>query len=430
MGERGISDLPLLPTKLVAPGVRPRAVQRGQLLERLAAAARLPVTLVAAPAGFGKTTLLTQWVGELRSARHAWVSLDAGDRDVARFWSYVVAALRGAWPSLGTELMAGLDSPRPLLPTAVPAQLIVDLAQLDQDIVLVLDDYHLAEDAALDAGLVFLIEHLPPRLHLVLGTRTDPALPLSRLRARGELLEVRAVELRCTADEASRFCSQTMGLELTAASVALLETRTEGWWAGLQLAALSLRDRPDPAGFLGAFAGSHRHVLDYLVEEVLHQQPAARQAFLLRTAVLDRLSGPLCDAVTGAGGGQAQLERLERDNLFLVPLDDERGWYRYHHLFRDVLRHRLRLAEPGLVPELHRRASAWCVDHGLREDAVEHALSAGEWDGAARLIESWMDPLLMRAEYGTLYRWRGKLPAAVRARHPRLSYQYGLALVR
>ena len=295
---------------------------------------------------------------------------------------------------------------------------------------LVLDDYHLAENAALDDGLMFLIQHMPPRLHLVLGTRTDPALPLSRLRARGELLELRAAELRCTTEEAARFCSDTMGLELTPASVALLETRTEGWWAGLQLAALSLRNQPDPARFLGALAGSHRYVLDYLVEEVLHQQSASRQAFLLQTAILDRLNGPLCDAVTGGSGGQAQLESLEHDNLFVVPLDDERGWYRYHHLFRDVLGHHLRRTEPELVPELHRRASAWCGRNGLREEAVEHALSATEWDAAAVLIEDWMEPLRIRGEYGTLYRWLGVLPEAVRARHPLLSYQYGLVLLR
>jgi LuxR family transcriptional regulator, maltose regulon positive regulatory protein len=424
------AGLPLLPTKLAVPGLRSGVVQRSQLLDQLAAAAKLPVTLIAAPAGFGKTTLLAQWVSGLRSARHGWISLDTGDGDTARFWSYIFAALRGACPGLRADVLKDAGSPRPLLPTAVPAQLIVELAQVDQDVVLVLDDYHLAENAELDTGLAFLIDHLPPRLHLVLGTRTDPALPLSRLRARGELLELRAAELRCTTEEAARFCSQTMGLELTPASVALLETRTEGWWAGLQLAALSLRDRPDPDRFLGAFAGSHRYVLDYLIEEVLHQQSALRQAFLLRTAVLDRLNGPLCDAVTGGRDGQAQLERLEHDNLFLVPLDAERGWYRYHHLLRDVLSHQLRRTEPELMPELHRRASAWCVDHGLREEAVEHALSAGEWDGAAGLIEDWMEPLRMRGGYGTLYRWLGALPEAVRARHPLISYQYGLALVR
>jgi LuxR family maltose regulon positive regulatory protein len=378
------------------------------------------LTLVAAPAGFGKTTLLAQWVSELDPAAttSAWVSLDAADRDVARFWAYVVAALSGVIPHSRLEKLHGA------------AQLIVALAELDRDVVLVLDDYHLAEDIALDAELAFLLEHLPPRLHVVLGTRLDPALPLSRLRARGQLLELRAADLRSTADEASRFCSDTMGLELTAAHVQLLETRTEGWWAGLQLAALSIRNRSDPGDFLESFAGSHRHVLDYLVQEVLEHQPTERQTFLLRTAVLDRLSGPLCDTVTGSGGSQLHLESLERDSLFVIPLDDMRDWYRYHHLFRDVLRQRLLVTDPDLVPALHKRASAWCAQHGLREEAVEHAVSGEEWETAAELIEAWMEPLRMRGEYTTLFRWLAALPESQRERHPLLSYQYGLAIVR
>ena len=423
-------DVPLLPTKLVVPRGRPRSVLRDALLEQLNAATRLPLTLVAAPAGFGKTTLLAQWLATLESGTYAWVSLDAADRDVVRFWAYIVAGLQEAWPSLSLE---GLDNPlasRPRLPTAIAAQLIVSLAELDRDVVLVLDDYHLAEDAALDAELAFLLDHLPSRLHVVLGTRVDPALPLSRLRGRGQLLELRAADLRCTADEASRFCSDTMGLDLTAAHVRLLETRTEGWWAGLQLAALSMRDRSDPGSFLDSFAGSHRHVLDYLVEEVLDHQPAERQTFLLRTAVLDRLSGPLCDAVTESVDSQAQLEKLERDSLFVVPLDDTREWYRYHHLFQDVLRHHLLLTFPDEVANLHVRASTWFAWHGLREEAVEHAVSGSAWDTAAELIEAWMEPLRMRGEYTTLFRWLSALPDTVRERHPLLSYQYGLALVR
>jgi LuxR family transcriptional regulator, maltose regulon positive regulatory protein len=423
------SGPPLLPTKLVVPAPRARAVHRGRLLERLAGAGRVPLTLVVAPAGFGKTTLLAQWAAALRPGRPGWVSLDAGDRDPARFWAYLVAALEGAWPGLATDAPVAARSPR-ALPETVPARLIVDLARLDRDVVLVLDDYHLAAEPAIDAGLTFLVEHAPPRLHLVLGTRTDPALPLARLRAQGQLLELRADELRCTAEEAARFCRETMGLELAPATVRALEARTEGWWAGLQLAALGLRDRPDPERFVEAFAGSHRYVLDYLLDQVLARQPPPRQAFLLRTAILERLSGALCDAVTGRHDGQAQLEGLERDNLFLVPLDDERGWYRYHHLFRDVLRHHLRLTTPELVPELHRRANAWCAAHGLRQEAIEHALEAEDWERAAGLLEGWMEPLRLHGEYVTLHRWLARLPEPVRAGHPLLSYQYALALVR
>ncbi len=423
-------DIPLLPTKLVVPRVRPRAVHRAALLARLNAAVQLPLTLVAAPAGFGKTTLLAQWVARLDSSSRAWVSLEPADRDVTRFWAYVVAALSAAWPPLSIEQLERSALSRPRLPTSIASEMIVCLAKLDRDIVLVLDDYHLAEDAALDTELAFLLEHLPRRLHVVLGTRVDPAVPLSRLRARGELLELRAEDLRCNEDEALRFCSETMGLELTPANVRLLETRTEGWWAGLQLAALSMRDRSDPGEFLESFAGSHRHVLDYLVEEVLRHQSAQRQMFLLRTAVLDRLSGPLCDAVTESSGSQAQLENLERDSLFLVRLDDTREWYRYHHLFQNVLRHHLLLTQPNLAPVLYARASTWFAQHGLRDEAVEHAVKAGTWDTAAQMIETWMEPLRMRGEYTTLFRWLSALPETIRRQHPLLSYQYGLALVR
>ena len=325
--------------------------------------------LVSAPAGFGKTTLLTEWLAAGPVARAderlvAWLSLDRGDNDPASFWTYVIAALRTVASGVGESALALLQAPgSPPIETVLTA-LLNDLGATAGDIVLVLDGYHVVDARDVQDGMAFLLDHLPPQLHVVIAGRADPALPLARLRGRGELVEVRAAELRFTPDEAAGYLNEMMGLQLTARDMAALEGRTEGWIAALQLAALSMQGRDDVASFIAGFAGDDRYVVDYLGEEVLQRQSERVQAFLLRTSILGRLSGPLCDAVTGQSGSKAMLEALERGNLFLVLLDDRRRWYRYHQLFADVLHARLLDEQPGQVPALHRRASAWYQQNG------------------------------------------------------------------
>ena len=352
----------LLETKLYVPRPRRGLVLRPRLSERLDRGAASKLVLVSAPAGFGKTTLLTEWLAARPAALAgerlaAWLSLDRGDNDPASFWAYVIAALRTVASGVGESALALLDAPQPPPIETVLTTLLNDLGAVAGEIVLVLDDYHVIDAREVQDGMAFLLDHLPPRLHVVIASRADPALPLARMRARGELAEIRAAELRFTADEAAAYLNEMMGLQLTARDVAALEGRTEGWIAALQLAALSMQGRDDVAGFIAGFAGDDRYVVDYLAEEVLARQPERVQTFLLQTSILGRLSGPLCDAVTGQGGGKAMLEALDRGNLFLVPLDDRRRWYRYHHLFADVLQARLLDEQPGQVPDLHRRAS-------------------------------------------------------------------------
>ena len=354
----------LLETKLYVPRSQRGLVLRPRLSERLDRGAASKLVLVSAPAGFGKTTLLAEWLAAGPAALAdqrlaAWLSLDRGDNDPASFWAYVIAALRTVASGVGESALALLDAPQPPPIEAVLTTLLNDLGAVVGEIVLVLDDYHVIDAREVQDGMAFLLDHLPPRLHVVIASRADPALPLARMRARGELAEIRAAELRFTADEAAAYLNEMMGLQLTARDVAALEGRTEGWIAALQLAALSMQGRDDAAGFIAGFAGDDRYVVDYLAEEVLQRQPDRVQAFLLQTSILSRLSGPLCDAVTGQGGGKAMLEALDRGNLFLVPLDDRRRWYRYHHLFADVLQARLLDEQPGQVPDLHRRASVW-----------------------------------------------------------------------
>jgi LuxR family transcriptional regulator, maltose regulon positive regulatory protein len=377
--------------------------------------------VVCTPAGFGKTTLLGDWVR--RSRRPAvWLSLDASDNDPARFWRYVAAALDRVRPGLREHVAGLLDGPeRPPL-EAVATVVINELMRPSRDgeVVLVLDDYHLIEAPTVHDSVVFLLERLPPGLRLVLASRADPPLPLARLRARGQLAELRAADLRFTLAETAAFLREAVGLDLPTALVAALQERAEGWAAGIQLAALSLRGHSDPAGFVATFTGSHRYVLDYLTEEVLAGQPEQLVGFLLETSVLGRLCGSLCDAVTGRDDSQAVLEALERDNLFVVPLDEVRRWWRYHHLFAELLGARLSGMRPARVPELHRAASAWHEEHGFADEAVRHAIAAGDVDGAARLVERHVEELLRRSEGATVDRWLSALPAApVRAR-PRL----------
>jgi LuxR family maltose regulon positive regulatory protein len=398
----------LLATKLHVPGPRPGFVARPRLAGALAGG----LVLVCAPAGFGKTALLADW---LRSGGRpvAWLSLDAGDNDPVRFWRHVVAALDRARPGTG-ERVAPLLGPPPSSFEGLVTALINELAAQpgENAIVLVLDDYHLINARQVHASLAFLLEHLPPGLHLVLASRSDPPLPLARLRARGQLAELRTDDLRFTAEEAAALLRESAGAALPGTAVAALVARTEGWAAGLQLAALSLRGRSDIAGFVAAFSGSHRYILDYLTGEVLDGLPEQVREFLLETSVLERLSGGLCDAVTGRDDGQAMLERVEQAGLFLMPLDEVRGWWRYHRLFADLLRARLQQQRPGRVAVLHRAAAAWYEEHGLADDAVGHALAAGDTAWAARLIEQHFDATLyLRSEGATAQRWLAALPA-------------------
>jgi LuxR family maltose regulon positive regulatory protein len=386
--------------------------------------------LVSAPAGFGKTTLLTEWLAAARTdgTRVAWLSLDQRDDDPTTFWTYLVEALRTAVPEVGAEALALLQSPQPST-DAVLATLLNELQTVQDDLVLVLDDYHVIEAADVHDGVTFLLDHLPPQFHLVIATRADPPLPLSRLRARGELVEVRAADLRFATEEAAAYLGDVMGLTLTDDDVAALEGRTEGWIAALQLAALSMQGRGDVSGFIAGFAGDDRFVVDYLVEEVLQRQSESVRSFLLRTSVLSRLTGPLCDAVTGQDGGRAMLEALERGNLFVVPLDDRRRWYRYHHLFGDVLRARLLDEDPGLVPALNLRASEWCERNGDRSAAIDHALAGEHFERAAALVERALPELGRARQEATLRRWFEALPEDLFAARPVLAVGYVGALM-
>ena len=358
----------------------------------------------------------------------AWLSLDSGDSDPSTYWAYVLAALRTAAPGLGDSAQVLLEAPGGAPITSVLTSLLNDLAAVDEQVVLVLDDYHVVHAPAVHEAMTFLVDHLPRQLRLVIATRSDPALPLARLRARGELVEVRAADLRFTERETSVFF-EGMGLHLSAGEITTLDGRTEGWVAALQLAALSLRGREDAAGFIDGFAGDDRHVVDYLVEEVVHRQPEDVRDFLLRTSVLPRMSGSLADAVTGRADGRAMLELLDRDNLFLVPLDDRRRWYRYHHLFADMLQARLLDELPGEAPELHRRASAWHEQDGDTSAAIEHALAAGDSDRAAGLVERVIPALTKERREAQLRRWMEALPDEVYARRPVLANGYVGALM-
>ena len=411
----------LLATKLHVPGPRPGFVPRPRLVQALGEGLARRLILVCAPAGSGKTALLADWAPS-GNRPVAWLSLDAADNDPVRFWRHTVAALDRARPGIGERVGLLLGPPAPASFEGLVTALINELAAQpgDGEVLLVLDDYHLIDAQPVHASLAFLLEHLPPGLHLVLASRADPPLPLARLRAGGQLAELRTGDLRFSAEEAAALLRESAGADLPAAAVAALAARTEGWAAGLQLAALSLAGQADPAGFVAAFSGSHRYVLDYLAEEVLERQSEELRTFLLETSLLERLSGGLCDAVTGRDGGQAMLEQVERANLFLVPLDEVRGWWRYHPLFADLLRARLQQQRPGRVAGLHRAAAAWCEDHGLADDAVRHALAAGDAAWSTRLVERHADAFLLRSEGATLQRWLAALPAGLAGSRPRL----------
>ncbi len=428
--------MPVLGTKLRLPSPRRRLVQRARLTDQLdAEGGEGPrLVLVAAPAGFGKTTLLAQWLAtaEKSQRRVAWLALDPGDADLRVFLTHLVAAIQAAEPEAGVDAVALLEAGGTTPTEAVLVSLINDLDALAGPTVVALDDYHVIDAAAVHDAVTFLLDNLPPQVTLAMTTRADPPLPLARLRARGELAEVRATDLKFTADEAEEFLNNVMGLQLEPSLVGALEARTEGWAAGLQLAALSARACAgaadgcgDVVAFVEAFSGSHRFILDYLVEEVLDRQPDEVRAFLFDTCVLEQLTGGLCDALTGRSDGQAMLETLERENLFVVPLDDERRWYRYHHLFADALRARLAARNADRVGELHAAASRWLAESGLLADAVGHAIASGDHNYAADLVELTLADLRRRRQDRTLRKWLAVLPDDVVRRRPLLATYVG-----
>ncbi|HJZ46335.1 MAG TPA: hypothetical protein VKE41_04185 [Roseiflexaceae bacterium] len=445
----------LLRTKLYTPTLRSSFVPRPRLIAKLDAGLGAKLTLVSAPAGFGKTTLIVAWLATLRNAQPsrpaAWLSLDAGDNDPVRWLAYLITALQMVLPGVGADVLRVLQTPsgapggpplEPLLTT-----LLNELAVAAAPFILALDDYHVIERSAIDDALAFLIDHAPPTIHLVISTRADPSLPLPRWRARGELVEIRARDLRFTADEAATFLNEVMRIDLSPADVAILEARTEGWIAGLQLAALSLQGADNVSTLIHAFRGSNRYILDYLADEVLYRQPPEAKQFLLYTSILDRFSAELCDAVLGEGRSAAEdssartaplptahlqsqelLEHFEHTNLFLIPLDSERRWYRYHQLFTDLLRDRLQRAQPELAPTLHRRAAQWYQQHGFTADAIRHLLAAQAFDSAGELIEQAARSLLARGEHHTIYGWIDALPPDLVRARPRLCLAHALAL--
>jgi LuxR family maltose regulon positive regulatory protein len=426
---------PMLVTKLYAPQVRPDVVPRLRLVETLNDALRLQhrLSLVSAAPGFGKTTLLAEWCGQVQRPT-TWLSLDRGDDDGVTFWSHLVAALQASYRAFGESALNLLRSPSPGTSPPVEAvvtALINDLDALAPEQVIILDDYQLITLPALHAGVAFLVDHLPPQTHLVIASRTEPPLPLARWRASNQLTELRTADLSFRADEAAYFLNSVAGLGLSTADVAALEARTEGWITGLRLAVLAL---PGSASgqiidALAAFSGNHRYIFDYLAEEVFQQQPANVQSFLLRTSLLDQLTASLCEAVTGESGGQAALENLERANLFVTPLNSERHWYRYQQLFAEFLRERLRRALAEQVPNLHRRASAWYEGQGFVPEAIQHALLAADFELAARLMEQNGMSVWMRGEVGTVLKWLEAVPLEVMYARPRLCLLRARALL-
>jgi LuxR family maltose regulon positive regulatory protein len=431
----------LLTTKLFIPPTRPAIVPRPRLIEHLNEGLHRKLTLVSAPAGFGKTTLVTEWLDNFRvdavkenqiENKIAWLSLDEGDNDLARFLTYFIAALNqivGLEATLGKGALSMLQSPQQPPMETILTSLINEIAVISVRIIFILDDYHLIEAQPIHDALTFLLEHQPPQFHLVIATREDPLLPLARLRSQDQLTELRATDLRFTSSEAAEFLNHVMELDLSSEDITALETRTEGWIAGLQLAAISLQGKKDTATLIKSFSGSHRLILDYLIEEVLEQQSESVQSFLLQTAVLERLNGSLCNALTGQDDGQETLEYLEDSNLFIVPLDNERRWYRYHHLFADLLRQRLRQTHLEQIPTLHSRASKWYQQAGFIQDAIQHAIAAGDHERTAALLEeSWPD-WYPPSRQVIWMKWVSSLPDEIVFDRPLLGIAYVQALL-
>lgn len=419
----------LLATKLHVPVSPTRAVDRQRLIDRLDASGPRRLTLVSAPAGFGKSTLLGAWVAR-SGTRAAWLSLEPEDGEPIRFLTYLLAALRTVEPDLADGVWEAVHAAQPPPLDTLWTALLNALAVLPERLVLVLDDYHVVDSDVVDQAIGALLENLPPTLGLVIATREDPHLPLARLRAGGQLVEVRAADLRFTSAEATAFLNEAMGLDLLPPQIVALETRTEGWAAGLQLAALSLQSTHDATDFIRSFTGSHRFIMDYLVEEVLTHQPEGLQTFMLRTSILDRVCGSLCDAVleAPAGSGQVALAEIERANLFIVPLDDERRWYRYHHLFAELLRQR-RQHLPGAPADDHARASRWFESQGLDAEAFHHAVVAGDVAQAVRLVEGDGMPLHFKGVVGPVLHWLTALPESTLDANPVLWVMWASALL-
>jgi LuxR family maltose regulon positive regulatory protein len=439
---------PLIKTKILIPQRRAGLVAPPHLLSKLDEGVQNPLTLIIAPAGYGKTTLLSEWTNALQKAESSspwavcWLSLDAGDNDLLRFLRYLTAALEKVRPEMGAETRALIRSFESMHPTTPLSMLVNDMHELDQSILLVLDDYQFISNPAIHDGITFLLEHIPDNVHIVIATRSDPPIPLARLRARNQLTEIRAQDLRFTSMETAEFLINVFNLALTPEQIATLENRTEGWIAGLQLAAISLQGRLDIAQFIEAFSGSHRFIMDYLAEEALVRQPTEIQAFLLQTSILEHLSEALCDFVITGGSEnatddsrssmdfgsihsetQSRLVQMERSNLFIVPLDDERGWYRYHHLFAELLRTRLHHTSPELIPILHRRASTWFEKNGDMEEAINHALAAKDWENSSRLIDRIIHSYLENGQMTTVMKWISSFPQDELFKYPKLCVQ-------
>ncbi len=413
----------LLSTKLYVPPARENAVARPHLTEKLMTGLRQPgcFVLLSSPAGFGKTTLLSEFISQLQQPV-AWVSLDEGDNDPVRFWSYLIAACQTVQAGVGASAQAILQLPQPPQAEPILTLLINDIASLDHELVLMLDDYHAIQNETIHSSLNFMLEHLPGNLHVVVSTRIDPPLPLARYRTRNRLVEIRARDLRLTNEEAASFLNRMMGLNLTTENVAALEKRTEGWVAGLQLAALSMKGRSDVAGFIKAFTGSHIYIAEYLVEEVLQRQPDEVQRFLLQTSILDRINPALCEAVTGCESGQSMLTALQRANLFILPMDDEGWWYRYHQLFADLLRARLRQSwSPEVIAGLRLRAAGWYARSGMVQEAIEQALAAADYSYALQLIEKIALPMIFNAYFKTVEDWLRTIPPEYLSESPRVN---------
>ena len=430
MDESPLFHDQLLATKFFIPSSSHALIPRPRLIELLNTSLESPLTLVSAPPGFGKTTLLSTWVQSLPSARPrvAWVSLDEGDNEGAMFWMYVLAALDSQQPGLCTQLVTYLQTQQAPPLRSVLQTLINRLAEQSEQFLLILDDYHLVKEQAVHTSLTYLVEHLPPQLHLILATRSDPPLPLSLLRARGHLREIHTGELRCTPEEVLAFLNKTVRIQFSQGMVEEVATRTEGWLVGLQLLGLSLQGQADPGDLLEEVHGNQRYIFDYLIEEVFQRQSASVQTFLLHTSILERLSAPLCDAILQQSGSQQMLEQLERANLFVVSLDRQRRWYRYHALFTEALRHRMEQTQSEFVPILHYRASQWYAQQGRLNEAIAHAIAAQQWQWAADLIMQVYTRVWGNSEHAILRRWLEKLPDDVMRSRPRLCLAYAKTL--
>ncbi len=419
---------PVLKTKLYIPSLRPELVHRTHLIELLEAGIHRRLTLVSAPAGFGKTTLIGEWVNRSEHPA-AWLSLEDSDNDPIRFLSYFMAALQTIKPRLAEGLLANFHTLKPGAVESVLTGLLNEIAEIDKPFVLVLDDYHLIQDNSIHSYVSFLLEHLPAQLHLVLSTRADPPFSLTLLRARGQMTELRSSDLRFTDDETAEFLNKLMGLNLSAEDVTALAARTEGWIAGLQMAAVSIRGREDISEFIRSLTSSNRYILDYLLEEVLQRQPESVQTFLLKTSILERLTGPLCEVLSGQKDGQEILQQLERDNLFIFSIDTEHRWYRYHRLFADLLRRRLRQLNWDQVTDLHRRAGEWYEQNNMVTDAIEQTLAGQDFERAIELIEENAESSLMRSEFATFLKWIETLPEELVCKRPLLCVYHALSLL-